>query len=139
MGAQHRLAAASVRSAPAGKYCDADGLWMVGRSECCAQWVLRLTVHGQRREMGLGSLPDTAAKLARELPDAARRTVAEGHDPIEACAELKRSVAQLDTKLLTLAKVAFEARKGELKGEGLAGDGSRRFSFTSCLSSACYP
>jgi len=121
MGARHRLSPAFVRSAPVGKHCDGDGLWMVKRSDGGAQWVLRLTVHGRRREMGLGSLPNTTAKLARELSDAARRSVAEGQDPIKARAELKRSVARLDTKLSTLAKMAFEARKAELKGDGQAG------------------
>lgn len=106
MGARHRLSPAFVRSAPVGKHCDGDGLWMVKRADGGSQWVLRLTVHGRRREMGLGSLPDTTAKLARELSDAARRSVAEGQDPIKARAELKRSVARLDTKLSTLANLA---------------------------------
>ena len=112
MGARHRLSPAFVRSAPVGKHCDGDGLWMVKRADGGSQWVLRLTVHGRRREMGLGSLPDTTAKLARELSDAARRSVAEGQDPIKARAELKRSVARLDTKLSTLANLAVDGIPG---------------------------
>ncbi|WP_375692473.1 Arm DNA-binding domain-containing protein, partial [Bartonella sp. AP4SXKL] len=32
-----------------------------------AQWILRYTLHGRRREMGLGALRDVSLKQAREL------------------------------------------------------------------------
>lgn len=40
---------------PVGKRCDGSGLWLHKRADG-AQWVLRATEHGRRREIGLGSL-----------------------------------------------------------------------------------
>lgn len=121
MGARHRLSAAFVRSAPEGKHCDGDGLWLVKRTDGGAQWVLRLTVHGRRREMGLGNFRDVSLSAARDLADAARRAVAEGRDPVHERAERKRAALRSDTSLAAMASAAFEARKAELKGEGQAG------------------
>jgi integrase len=121
MGARHRLSAAFVRSAPEGKYCDGDGLWLVKRADGGAQWVLRLTVHGRRREMGLGKLQDVSLRTARDLADAARRAVADGRDPIHERAERNCAALRSDTSLAAIASAAFEARKAELKGEGQAG------------------
>jgi len=51
------MSAAEVKNADPGKHSDGGGLWLVKRDTGGAQWVLRVTVHGRRREMGLGSLP----------------------------------------------------------------------------------
>lgn len=45
-------------------------------------WVLRIRVHGKRRDMGLGSFPDVPLALARELAREARAKVQQGVDPI---------------------------------------------------------
>ena len=47
------------KSLPAGKWSDGQGLWLVKRSKTRGKWVLRFSVSGNRREMGLGSWPDT--------------------------------------------------------------------------------
>ncbi|MGV8988483.1 MAG: Arm DNA-binding domain-containing protein [Cypionkella sp.] len=47
-----------IRNAKCGKYLDGGGLWLVKREDGGGQWVLRVTVHGRRREMGLGSLAE---------------------------------------------------------------------------------
>ncbi|RMD89891.1 MAG: DUF4102 domain-containing protein, partial [Alphaproteobacteria bacterium] len=52
MRARNRLTAAFVRNAPPAKWCDGAGLYFVKRDDGGAQWVLRLMVHGRRREMG---------------------------------------------------------------------------------------
>ncbi len=54
MRAINRLSAPFVKSAPVGKHCDGAGLWFIKREDGGAQWMLRATVHGRRREMGLG-------------------------------------------------------------------------------------
>lgn len=45
-------------------------------------WVLRVRVHGKRRDMGLGSFPDISLSLAREMAREARAKVKQGIDPI---------------------------------------------------------
>jgi hypothetical protein len=54
MRARNRLSAAFVRKAAPGKWADGAGLWLVKRLDGGHQWVLRVTLHGRRREMGLG-------------------------------------------------------------------------------------
>ena len=69
MASRHRLSSAFVRSAPAGKHCDGGGLWLYARKDGGSQWVLRVTVHGRRREMGLGGYPAVSLKQARETAE----------------------------------------------------------------------
>ena len=57
----------------AGKYADGQGLWLVKRSKTAGKWVQRLSVHGRRREMGLGSWPDVSIAEARERAEEARK------------------------------------------------------------------
>jgi hypothetical protein len=52
-----KLSALAVKSAPPGKHEDGIGLRLVKREDGGGQWVLRYTLHGRRREMGLGGLP----------------------------------------------------------------------------------
>ena len=54
MRAINRLTSQFVKTAAVGKHCDGAGLWLVKRDDGGAQWVQRVTVHGRRREMGLG-------------------------------------------------------------------------------------
>ena len=63
----HRLSSAFVKSAPYGKHSDGQGLWLIKRTDGGAQWVLRISLGGKRREMGLGSANDVSLKEAREL------------------------------------------------------------------------
>jgi len=48
-----------------------------------AQWVLRVTVHGGRREMGLGGYPSLSLAQARDLGERWRNVAAMGRDPIK--------------------------------------------------------
>ena len=54
MGAMHRLTAVQIRKLPPGKHTDGGGLWLHRRPDGGAQWALRVTIAGRRREMGLG-------------------------------------------------------------------------------------
>ena len=47
-------------------------------------WIVRVTVHGKRREMGLGGFDDVTLAQAREKARQARQQAIEGIDPVEA-------------------------------------------------------
>ena len=119
--ATNRLSASTVKAAPAGKHADGGGLWLVKRPDGGAQWVLRVTPHGRRREMGLGAYPDVSLKEARESSDQWRAMVRQGLDPIKERERLRREAARNIHKLTDIALDAFESRKAELKGDGKAG------------------
>ena len=116
-----KLTAAKVKNALPGKYADGGGLWLIKRIDGGAQWVLRVTIHGRRREMGLGSLDAVSLKEARETAENWRSVVRQGKDPIKERERLKREAAKGDNTLASVAVEAFEARKAELKDDGKAG------------------
>lgn len=65
----YKLTAVAVKNAPPGKYSDGGGLWLHKREDGGAQWILRVNVHGRRREMGLGSVSEVSLKEAREAAE----------------------------------------------------------------------
>jgi integrase len=117
----NRLSASGVKAAAAGKHADGAGLWLQKRDDGGAQWVLRVTVHGRRREMGLGAFPAVSLKAARAAADAARAVVRQGLDPIKERERQRRAAARNIHMLSDIALDAFESRKAELKGDGIAG------------------
>lgn len=117
----NKLSALAVKNAPAGKYADGGGLWLHKRDDGGAQWVLRITVHGRRREMGLGSVSVVSLKEAREAADRYRALVRDNIDPIKDRERQKRDAARNLHFLSDIALDAFESRKAELKGDGKAG------------------
>ncbi|MGI3185600.1 tyrosine-type recombinase/integrase [Nioella aestuarii] len=121
MGARDKLTAVHVRTAQPGKYSDGAGLWLHKRPDGGAQWFLRVTIHGRRREMGLGSLHDVSLKEARAEAQKWRAVVRAGKDPIKEREKLKREAARADRTLRVIAEDAFEARKADLKDDGKAG------------------
>ena len=104
-----------------GKHCDGAGLWLVKRDTGGAQWVLRVTVHGRRREMGLGGYPTLGLADARKLSERWRNVAAAGRDPIKEREAEERAARREDISLAIITADAFEARKAELKGDGTAG------------------
>ncbi|MEZ5519847.1 MAG: Arm DNA-binding domain-containing protein, partial [Gammaproteobacteria bacterium] len=54
----HKLTPRKVATAGPGKYEDGGGLRLVVSNHGAKKWVLRFTINGKRREMGLGSFPD---------------------------------------------------------------------------------
>ena len=77
MRAKNRLTSSFIKTAPVGKHCDGAGLWLVKRDDGGAQWVQRVTVHGRRREMGLGGYPSLGLAEARKLAGRWRDMAAE--------------------------------------------------------------
>lgn len=121
MRATNRISPAFIRKAPPGKWCDGAGLWLVVREDGGAQWVLRVTVHGRRREMGLGGYPSLGLAEARKLAERWRNVVAMGRDPVKERQAEARAARREDISLTILTTDAFEARKAELKDDGAAG------------------
>ncbi|PWR03084.1 integrase [Meridianimarinicoccus roseus] len=119
--ALNKLTAATLKAKPAGKYSDGGGLWFVKRGDGGAQWVLRVTVHGRRREMGLGRFPSVTLKAARLQAEKWRALGAAGLDPIKERERERREAERRLYRLDDIAKDAFESRKAELKGDGKAG------------------
>ncbi len=76
------LSAQAVKNAGPGKYEDGDGLRLVVSSTRSKKWVLRITIAGKRREMGLGAYPLVTLAEAREKAEVARKAVSQGQDPI---------------------------------------------------------
>jgi len=121
MRATNRLSSQFVKSAPVGKHCDGAGLWLVKRDDGGAQWVQRVTVHGRRREMGLGGYPSLGLADARKLSERWRNLATAGRDPIKEREAEERAARREDITLEILTADAFESRKAELKGDGAAG------------------
>jgi integrase len=78
----HKLNARLVATAGPGKYEDGGGLRIVVSDTNAKKWVLRVTIDGKRREMGLGSYPDVSLARARELASEYRQLAKAGSDPI---------------------------------------------------------
>lgn len=121
MPARNKLTSVKVKTAAPGKYSDGAGLWLHKRPDGGSQWFLRVTVHGRRREMGLGGLSDVSLKEAREVAEKWRAVARAGQDPIKLREKEKRDAAREDHTLAIIAQDAFEARRAELKDDGKAG------------------
>lgn len=121
MAGIHKLSALAVKTLPAGKYNDGAGLWLFKRFVDKGQWVLRVTVFGRRREMGLGSMNSVSLKQARERTSHWRSIAADGKDPLWERQKERQSANHYSRTLEVIALEAFEAKKSELKYDGKAG------------------
>ena len=121
MPAINRLTNQFIKGAPPGKHIDGAGLQLVKRSDGGAQWVLRVTVHGRRREMGLGGYPSLGLADARKAAERWRSIAKAGRDPIKEREAEARAARREDISLNKMTEDAFEARKAELKDDGKAG------------------
>lgn len=119
--ATNRLSAKGAVALAAGKYADGAGLWLVKDEQGRGKWVLRVTVYGRRREMGLGAFPAVSLAEARRKAESARTAVRDGLDPIKEREKSRREAARNLHVLNDIARDCFEARKAELKGDGAAG------------------
>ena len=114
----NRLAAVALKSLPPGKHEDGLGLRLVKIAGDRGKWVLRYSLHGRRREMGLGPWPDVSLKEARESAADQRQLIRRGLDPVTE-RERRRREAERNLHLLAeVAEDAFDARKAELKRDG---------------------
>ena len=65
-----------------GMHHDGRGLYLRIAPGGSKGWMLRATIDGRRRDMGLGGYPTVSLARARQLADGHRLAVAEGRDPL---------------------------------------------------------
>lgn len=106
----------TAKNLPKGKHADGQGLWLVKKDRERGKWILRLVLHGARREMGLGRWPDVSIAEARRTAETARITCRAGSDPIVARTKARRAASPLTVR--QAVQGCFESRKAELKGDG---------------------
>ena len=85
----NRLSVPFVRSAPPGRHCDGNGLYLYVKKTGTRSWIQRLVVRGRKREIGLGSVVLVSLAEAREQALANRKLARAGGDPL---AEKRRSL-----------------------------------------------
>jgi integrase len=98
-----KLTARKVETAKQGKYSDGGNLYLIVSDTGSRKWVLRFTWRGKAKEMGLGSAASVPLADARERAASARRSIAQGLNPID---ERKRTVG-----IPTFGEVADEVRE----------------------------
>jgi integrase len=79
-----RLTVAKVKAAAPGKHADGANLWLQVGPSGSKSWLLRFTLNGRTREMGLGPYPLISLSEARDKAVAQRRLLLDGIDPIVA-------------------------------------------------------
>ncbi|MGA7329394.1 MAG: integrase arm-type DNA-binding domain-containing protein [Rhodomicrobium sp.] len=79
----HKLSARAAATAKPGRHGDGGGLYLIVSSTGARKWVFRFSFAGKVTEMGLGSANVISLGEAREKASKARRTLAEGKNPIE--------------------------------------------------------
>ena len=76
------LSAAFVRTAPPGRHCDGNGLYLYVQPTGTRSWIQRLAIRGRNRELGLGSVALISLAEAREQALANRKLARSGGDPL---------------------------------------------------------
>lgn len=66
------------------RFADARGLYLECSPTGSKRWFTKYRFGGKERRLALGNFPDVSLKAARDGRDAARRTQAEGTDPVQA-------------------------------------------------------
>jgi integrase len=103
----NKLTATKVQNAnAAGMYPDGGGLYLQVSSEGAKSWILRYSLRGKAREMGLGSLRKVGLVEARGKAADCHRLL-DGHvDPIEHRAKVRASAALANAKTITFKEAA---------------------------------
>ena len=78
---RNALSAAMVRTAEPGSYVDGNGLMLRVKARGTRQWVQRLTIHGRRVDLGLGSAELVSLADARRVAADNRAIARTGGDP----------------------------------------------------------
>ena len=77
-----RLTAKGVERARTGRHGDGQGLYLLVSVTGAKSWLLRVQVHGRRRDIGLGSTAQLSLAEARDKARDLRRVAKAGGDPI---------------------------------------------------------
>jgi integrase len=82
-------------------------------------WILRATIAGKRRDMGLGSFPDVSLAIARQAAPDARAQISNGRDPIEEGRAADTALAEARAAAVTFERAAtlyVEAHESAWRG-----------------------
>jgi integrase len=93
-----------------------SGLYLQVLDSGARSWVLRATIAGKRRDMGLGGFPDVPLAMARDKAREARLQIDRGIDPIEARREAKSAQRATSEAARTFKQCAvsyIEAKEAE--------------------------
>ena len=105
MGESNRLSAKFVEKVKtAGVYRDGAGLLLRVEPSGSKRWVLRATVKGRRRDVGLGSAQEVSLREARDEASALRRLARNGEDPIAMRRQAKGAVVTFEDAAETVHK-----------------------------------
>jgi integrase len=120
----NRLTVKSIPALSAGQHPDGGGLFLRKSNHGATRWVLRVSLAGKPKQIGLGSYPDVSLAEARQERDKWKSVAKSGKDPVlfrkmERAEEQKELEVKL-TSLEEVSKDAYETRKAELKGEANA-------------------
>ncbi|WP_089724695.1 tyrosine-type recombinase/integrase [Candidatus Thiosymbion oneisti] len=107
-----KLTACKAAIAGPGKHEDGAGLRLVVSRTGSKKWVLRYTIEGKRREMGLGGFPDVSLGEARDKATEHRKQAKAGVDPIEARAQAQAETEKMPTFTTCAAQYIREHRHG---------------------------
>ena len=97
-----------------GRYSDGGGLSLLLSTSLKGYWVLRATVKGRRRDIGLGTSDLMSLKEAREISLDMRRDIQRGIDPI---AERQKDEIKIPTFAEAAKKVHVEQKAGWKNGK----------------------
>lgn len=99
-------------------------------------WILRATVGGRRRDMGLGGFPDVTLAGAREAARNARELIREGVDPIERAKAARKALQAASAKGLSFQ----EAAEAFIASQEVAWRNAKhKAQWTSTLTTYAYP
>ena len=101
-----------------GHYGDGGGLWLQISKFKSKSWVFRYTMHGTRREMGLGPIHTVSLAEARQKAKECRLTLLDGKDPIEVRETTTLAEALRRAKMMTFDQCAaayIEAHRSSWK------------------------
>lgn len=103
----NRLSALQVKTLKLpGYYADGGNLWLQVARGGSKSWVLRYTLAGKAREMGLGSVSTFTLQDARDRAQAARKLLADGVDPIDAKRDAQQQARMEASSRRTFASCA---------------------------------
>lgn len=106
-----RLKALQVPRLGPGFHCDGDGLYLQVSDAGARSWILRYTLNGKPRSMGLGSCRTCTLAEAREQAAEQRKLLAAGTDPLTARERSRAVQRATDANVVTFdtAAAAFIA------------------------------
>ena len=102
---EKRLTPSQLKKLSGGMHADGNGLYLVVQSSGSRSWILRTTVRGKRREIGLGGLSTTSLADAREEASRLRSRARKGEDILEARRIEKRNVPTFEEATRTYHEI----------------------------------